>query len=254
MDTQRPSYQQLRKRALNRMQLSTPEKILNAAEELFSQSGYDAVSIRQITQAADVRLALAHYHFGSKEALFNAVIQRRIGLLSKCRVELLQHYLELSDSEPIPLEQLVLAFVAPYLYWHQNGGPGWRSYSRLVAGLLGYNLPVLRDQFDPTARMFLVELRRSMPNASEAAVQWGFDFMVGLMCNTFAEVDRIKGLSDGLCTDEDKEDACQRLVTFIVAGLNGFIEKKQFKIQDTLSLLSEKILSKNLTTDPTEDL
>ncbi len=253
MDNIRLPNQQFRKRALNRMQLSTPEKILNAAEELFSQSGYDAVSIRQITQAANVRLALAHYHFGSKEALFNAVIQRRIGLLSKCRVELLQHYLDMSEGGPLPLEQLVQAFVAPYLYWHLHGGPGWRSYSRLVAGLLGYNLAVLKEQFDPTAQMFLRELRRSMPDASEAAVQWGFDFMVGLMCNTFAEVDRIKGLSGGHCSVENKEDACQRLVTFIVAGLSGFIENRQNTLKSTLVLLNEKVSRTMSTTTKFED-
>lgn len=201
------------------MTLSTADKILNAAEELFSASGYDAVSIRQITQAAGVKLALAHYHFGSKEALYHAVIQRRIGRLSECRMRLLDQYLDEVGGEPLAIEQIVRAFIAPYLFWHLHGGSGWRSYSRLVSRLLMHDLDILTSQFNPTAERFIAELRRSMPGAREESVQWGFDFMVGLMCNTFSETDRIATLSQGRCTVEDKEEACQNLVSFVTAGL-----------------------------------
>ena len=48
----------------------TKDKILDAAENLFSVRGFDAVSLRDITDKADVTLALASYHFGDqREAL-----------------------------------------------------------------------------------------------------------------------------------------------------------------------------------------
>lgn len=219
--------------------MSTSEKILDAAEELFAKHHYDAVSIRQITGVANVKLGLAHYHFGSKENLFNAVIRRRIDLLTECRKDLLLGFLEKNDGKPLPLEKIVIAFVTPYLYFSLTGGSGWRNYARLVAGLLGYNLKVLQELFDPGAHIFLREMRRSMPYADEAGIQWGFDFMVGLMCNTFAEVDRIRGLSGGICSTEQIENACRHMASFIVSGLSSLAENKLYDFTATLDALKE---------------
>ena len=56
---------------------ATPTRLLDAAEALFAVSGFDAVSVRGITDKAGVPLGLLSYHFKSKEALFEAVIARR---------------------------------------------------------------------------------------------------------------------------------------------------------------------------------
>ena len=46
---------------------TTKLKILDAAEELFAQSGFSETSLRQITNKAEVNLASVNYHFGSKK-------------------------------------------------------------------------------------------------------------------------------------------------------------------------------------------
>ncbi len=50
----------------NRQGIRTRVKLLKAAESLFGERGFHAVSMRDITSAAGVDLALANYHFGSK--------------------------------------------------------------------------------------------------------------------------------------------------------------------------------------------
>src|SRR5208283_5345824 len=49
------------------------ERIMDAAEELFAEHGFDGVTVRQVTRKADVDVALAHYYFGTKKGLFDAV-------------------------------------------------------------------------------------------------------------------------------------------------------------------------------------
>jgi len=49
--------------------LSTKDRILDAAEELIGRDGYAATSLRSVTTAAGVNLAAVHYHFGSKDVL-----------------------------------------------------------------------------------------------------------------------------------------------------------------------------------------
>ena len=73
----------------NRDSASTPERILQAAEQLFSERGIDAVSLREITQAADVNIAAVHYHFGSKAAVLDKIFERRARPIAEARLRLL---------------------------------------------------------------------------------------------------------------------------------------------------------------------
>lgn len=53
-----------------------PERLLAAGADLFARAGFDAVSVRHLTGRAGANLGAVTYHFGSKEALFHAVIER----------------------------------------------------------------------------------------------------------------------------------------------------------------------------------
>ena len=55
----------------------TKDIILDAAEKLFAREGYHGTSVRAITGEAEVNLASVNYHFGSKEALPDALTARR---------------------------------------------------------------------------------------------------------------------------------------------------------------------------------
>ena len=52
----------------------TATRILDVAERLFVEHGFEATSLRMITQQAEVNLAAVNYHFGSKDALFESVL------------------------------------------------------------------------------------------------------------------------------------------------------------------------------------
>jgi AcrR family transcriptional regulator len=50
------------------------QQLLAGARSLFAQRGYDAVSTRQVAEAAKVNPAMIHYYFGSKEGLYEAML------------------------------------------------------------------------------------------------------------------------------------------------------------------------------------
>ena len=64
----------------------TRDRILDAAERLFAQQGFDLTSLRALTTEADVNLAAVNYHFGSKERLFEAVLARLIAPINAERL------------------------------------------------------------------------------------------------------------------------------------------------------------------------
>lgn len=56
--------------------VSTQTSLLDAAEALFSERGFGGVSTREIVERAGANIAAIKYHFGSKEGLYRAVLQR----------------------------------------------------------------------------------------------------------------------------------------------------------------------------------
>ncbi len=55
--------------------MTTKEKILCTALELFSQRGYDGVSVRDIARAVGIRESSIYNHFKSKQAIFDGIVE-----------------------------------------------------------------------------------------------------------------------------------------------------------------------------------
>ncbi|WP_323135395.1 helix-turn-helix domain-containing protein, partial [Dyella silvatica] len=68
---------------------NTRARLLEAAESLFIERGYEAMSLRQITSRADANLAAVNYHFGSKEFLMQELLSKRLDRLNQERLQLL---------------------------------------------------------------------------------------------------------------------------------------------------------------------
>jgi AcrR family transcriptional regulator len=83
--------------------------LILAAERLFAERGIEGVSLRQVNQAANQKnTAAAHYHFGSRDGLVNAVLVYRLPELDRRRGELLQRKSDFKD-----LRFYLEAFVKP---------------------------------------------------------------------------------------------------------------------------------------------
>jgi AcrR family transcriptional regulator len=57
----------------------TPRRLLRTARRLFAEKGFDATSVREITREAGCNLGAITYHFGSKDALYAAVLADSFG-------------------------------------------------------------------------------------------------------------------------------------------------------------------------------
>lgn len=60
--------------------------ILQTAEKLFAEKGYDAATVREIADDAGVNLAMISYYFGSKEKMMESLFHERM-IATKLRVE-----------------------------------------------------------------------------------------------------------------------------------------------------------------------
>src|ERR1700712_2593835 len=63
---------------MEKEKIDKKDHILDIAEKVFSELGYDGASTRMISGEAGVNMAMLNYYFGSKEGLYLAVFQRKI--------------------------------------------------------------------------------------------------------------------------------------------------------------------------------
>lgn len=110
-------------------------QILDAAERLFAERGVDAVSLREINAAAGQKNASSiQYHFGNRDGLLAAVIERHMSDVDADRLAVLEG--AATDS----VRALVQALVAPLA--GKLGSTSGRRYLRVLAQLV--DLPAER--------------------------------------------------------------------------------------------------------------
>ena len=83
------------------------DAILSAAEMLFSTSGFNAVSIRDIAHEAGANPGSITYHFKSKDGLLLEIYKRHCGPMNRRRIELLVAALKLPPAQAARLAELL---------------------------------------------------------------------------------------------------------------------------------------------------
>lgn len=197
----------------------TRERILATAVRLFAERGYHGVSLRHIVAEAEVNLGAVHYHFGSKQALFDAVfaygarriVEVRLGLLEGCRE---------GPGRPPLLEQIVTAFLAPGL----AGGADHeaiRAFLRIRARLITEDSErarqLLREHFRTNTLRFIEALGRALPDLPPEKLRWRFQTMLATIVYSASNWGAVHSLSDEAGGRADGETTLAHLVPLMAA-------------------------------------
>ena len=198
----------------------TRTRILDAAEELFMQHGFEGTSMRLLTARAGVNLAAVNYHFGSKDALIEALFRRRLDPMNAERVAALDRLEDLSA------ENIIRAFVRPSLRLIEDAQGGGRNFIRLLGRT--YTEPakpvrvLIGQMYAPTMERFKAALERALPQMPRDELVWRMHFMFGTLAYTLAATDTVQLIAG--CKPEDRHDARlleERLTAFLAAGLHA---------------------------------
>lgn len=194
--------------------------ILDAAEALFAERGYDGVSLRDITGRAAVKLSLASYHFKTKDALFEAVVARRIEMLGGLRQAALRNVV--ADGHP-SVEGVLHAYAGPFLVLMLEGGGGWRQFGRLVAQLaLGdRHMALTKRYLDETTRIFVAALAQALPEAGVDRIARAFAFAASTIVAAFAKSCRTLDEADSGNFASNLKAMYEDLVPFAAAGVRA---------------------------------
>ena len=191
----------------------TKTKILDAAEKLFGEKGFDATSLRDITKEADVNLAAVNYHFQSKESLIEAVIMRGAAPVNQKRIAML----EAAGPNPT-IEQLIEAFIGPVL--EQDFEPMAPLMARVLASP-EIMKRVFKQHMDTLSRRFAECVAKALPELSPAEVMWRLHFTAGAMAHTVTRAPVLRDLFGGVLDFKDRKLLIARLVRFAAAGFRA---------------------------------
>ena len=201
-------------------QHETRTRILDAAEELFMQHGFEGTSMRLLTTQAGVNLAAVNYHFGSKDALIEAVFRRKLDPVNAERIAALER---LEDLSP---ESIIRAFVGPSLRLIEDAKGGGRNFIRLLGRTYTDPSKAIRaligQMYAPTMERYKAAFVRALPQMPAEELVWRMHFMFGTLSYTLAATDAVQLIAG--CKPEDRHDARlleDRLTAFLAAGLTA---------------------------------
>ncbi len=206
----------------------TKSKILDAAEELFMEHGFEATSLRLITTAAGVNLAAVNYHFGSKEELFQAVLTRRLDPMNRDRVELLSSYENeaAAGSNLLTCEKILAAMFIPALKLARDHETGGKNFLRLLGRAYADPAPFIREflssQYSEMIARFRTAFSHALPHIPREELSWRLHFVMGALSFTLAGTDVLKVIGQYHPEEVNNDELIlKRLAPFLAAGLRA---------------------------------
>jgi len=205
---------------------ATKARILDAAESLFMEHGFEATSLRALTAAAGVNLAAVNYHFGSKEELFQAVLTRRLDPMNQDRLDLLTRLERKSAPAPLSCDRILMALFVPALRLARDPARGGKDFLRLLGRAYADPAPFIRqflsEQYAPMIARFKAAFGRALPHLPRRELSWRLHFIMGALSYTLAGTDALKLIAELNPRDTTNDELLlRRLAPFLLAGLTA---------------------------------
>ena len=197
--------------------------ILDAAEEVFGGHGFDGAGMRQIAESAKVAQALLHYHFKNKEALYEAVFERRADVIRAVR----QKYLDeaFGGSDPVTLEDVLGILFMPLEDLLGTKRGDLRFYVQMVADVSisadERSVGIVKRFYDPSAEQFVTAFQKLLPGLTRERAVWAYLFAIGARMQAHSPTGRAARLG----ATRNPRWSYTLLMPFAAAGIRAVCEK-----------------------------
>jgi AcrR family transcriptional regulator len=193
----------------------TVTRLLDTAERLFGEHGYNGVGMRALADAARVNLAATTYHFGSKKGLYVETFLRRFRTVNARRLQLLAAAVQEAHGEPLRVEPIVECMMRPSV----EAGLEHPAFNKMAARTLmappKFLHEYLKAEFEPSLRVFIAALERALPAVPTELLNLRLALALGATLMFGVQVSAIKIKRD------PKREAVflKELVRFAASGL-----------------------------------
>lgn len=201
--------------------LSKPkQRLLDAAERLFAERGFEAVSVRDVTGMAGANVAALNYHFGSREALIGLVVSHQMGPVIKERLARLEALEKKWAGKAAPLEEILDAMLRPLAGNVRKSDLPEQTrcqlLGRIFAGQGVISPQDVEHDMENARQRFTRLLAKTLPSVSSDDLAWRVQFITGGIIHLLMGSDAPLG-EGGL--PQPIEATLGRFIRFAAAGL-----------------------------------
>ena len=195
----------------------TRRRILNAAERLFAERGYDATSIRALVAKAGVNQAAINYHFGNKDGLYLEVLRDAFRTLTEHQLSHAQAAKAMSREQA--LEEFIRRQLWP-LMSRDELSRHLRIFNWEAVRPTAVFRRLLSEEAAPFLSMAVDLIKRFLPNADQRTLAIAAVWLIG-QCSVFVRNrEQLAAPPLDLTLDESTVESLGRLITgWIIGGL-----------------------------------
>lgn len=202
---------------------TTESVFLDAAERLFAEHGYEGTTIRNIAEQAGVNLGVLHYYWGTKEALFKALCERRMRPVIEERLRRYDLCIATAAGGAPDLKQVLESSLSPVMIHEDQSEAERKLMAKLLARIFTDPSPqvqgVMAEMFDEPSFRFYRLVRQCCPHLDDEAFYWRMHGVTGTIQYATIGTERIKHLSHGRFTGSDRNYGVRETVQFLYAAL-----------------------------------
>lgn len=191
------------------------ERLLDAAERLFGELGFDGVGMRALADEAGVNLGAATYHFGGKQGLYEATLLRRFQPTQRERSALLTRAEEAAGEAVVPLEVVLDCFLRPPFMTSKKHPNFVRFLSRNLFMPPPFMVEVIRRETAEEMMRFGRAFSRALPDVPFEVLRSRIHFCLGAL---LVSAGRPAPMFEGE-VGPSAEETLKDLVAFCAAGL-----------------------------------
>jgi AcrR family transcriptional regulator len=203
-------------------------RLLDAAEKLFSERGFADTSVRDITAEADCNVAAVNYHFGNKEKLYTDVWRHNLLLLRNNQLASIEKVMLENQGNPC-LEDLLKSFAETFIGSLVDETKSNRLLKLMMREMLDRHLPpdMFADEvIKPTLGAMQKALLKTCPGLQQSQIALIVFSIIGQLIHAV----RIRTMFGQSNRDEllifDLSEIVDHIINFSAAGIRACTDEK----------------------------
>lgn len=195
----------------------TRRRIIKAAEQLFAEKGFQAMTLREVTCQAGVNLAAVNYHFGSKTALMREVIGAYVIPVNAERIKRLDALCAQQPPHTPPVDHIFDSLIRP-LFEHARQSNFPQVVGRAMTDPAQFMREMHKEFFIALSIRYMQELQRSCPQLDGETIKYRFYLAVSTMIGSVMDQVRLENLFGCKLEPAKLDKVVDELVQFVAAG------------------------------------
>ena len=202
-------------------------RLLDVAERLFCENGYEGVSVRELTAAAGCNLAAINYYFGGKEKLYTEMFRRQFTAMIEGHLETFR---QVAADPDATLESLFRAIIKPAIHRISEGEQGGKVMKLLIREIMNKRIEAesmckdMKDKFFDELGKAILRFVPELPQEQVLMVSFSID---GVVLHPFLFMD----FYDIMMPDFEVDELVEHMVRFVSAAIRGYANPVQKEAQ-----------------------